>query len=609
MNGEPTLSSLPRTPTIDMISVGLQPTLLGRDDLVASEDLHLPAAGYQLGAVIGCGGMGEVLVAHDQRIGREVAIKRMRANDPPATSVARFLREGRIQARLDHPAIVPVYEMGYDANGRPFFTMKRLTGVTLAERLANPEAPRQPLLRAFAEVCLAVELAHSRGVVHRDLKPSNIMLGDFGEVYVIDWGVALVTANASGGASDDVLARDASEGLTATGMMLGTPGYMAPEQIDSNSGVSPAADVYALGSTLFEILTGEPLHPRGHPALATTLASDGEAPSKRRPERTIAPELDAACTQALSLLPAMRPTARELGERVQRYLDGDRDIERRRTLAAEQLELARAALAAGGPEHRSDAIIATGRALGFDPGSAEAADLLTSLIVTPPSELPADLVRSLAEAERGRTRARGRTARFAMIATLALSVFLPWLSVTNWTTLSVVYLGFIATIALAWITGRTGKARPKLVMVASLVMVVLISRLAGPFLLVPIYACGVCLSITSIPWVSERTWVVVGWIGISVLAPLVLEWIGVLRSTSTIVNGYLGFRSAVFDINGNMNLVVLIVANFSFLLVAGLFALAVTRDRREAQRSLHIQAWHLEQLLPRDARANRTPND
>src|SRR5678815_4795368 len=124
----------------------------------------LPEPGYALGEMIGHGGMGEVMAAQDQRIGREVAVKRIRSREPSPDAVMRFLREARIQARLDHPAIVPVYELGTDADGRPYFTMKRLTGVTLAKKLSEG-APVQRLLRAFVDVCLAIQLAHSRGVV------------------------------------------------------------------------------------------------------------------------------------------------------------------------------------------------------------------------------------------------------------------------------------------------------------------------------------------------------------------------------------------------------------------------------------------------------------
>src|SRR5262245_60547293 len=129
---------------------------------------------YQLGEPIGHGGMGEVLSARDLQIGRDVAIKRMLAENPTERGVERFLREARIQGRLDHPAIVPVHEVGHDIDGNPFFVMKKLSGTTLSKILASPDAAtREKLLRAFADVCLAVAFAHKHGVLHRDLKPAN----------------------------------------------------------------------------------------------------------------------------------------------------------------------------------------------------------------------------------------------------------------------------------------------------------------------------------------------------------------------------------------------------------------------------------------------------
>nr|MDQ3301463.1 serine/threonine protein kinase [Myxococcota bacterium] len=129
--------------------------------------------GYRLGPVLGRGGMGEVLLAEDLRFGRDVAVKRMR-NAPTTDAITRFLREAKIQARLDHPAIVPVHDLGYDAEGRPFFTMKRLAGTTLQDVLAARSATVQKLLRAFVGVSFAIHFAHERGVIHRDLKPANI---------------------------------------------------------------------------------------------------------------------------------------------------------------------------------------------------------------------------------------------------------------------------------------------------------------------------------------------------------------------------------------------------------------------------------------------------
>jgi serine/threonine-protein kinase len=223
-------SDPPSDPTLTPSQAAVTPTVAATEAGAVPEPVagtRTAVPGYQLGALIGHGGMGEVVAAYDPRVGREVAIKRLRAAAASGDGVARFLREARIQARLEHPAIVPVHDLGTDPDGRPYFTMKRLAGVTLAHQLATkPPPPRQRLLRAFADVCLAIELAHGRGVVHRDLKPANIMLGDFGEVYVLDWGLARVLGEHDASVGADV---ESLDGMTQAGSVLGTPGYMAPE--------------------------------------------------------------------------------------------------------------------------------------------------------------------------------------------------------------------------------------------------------------------------------------------------------------------------------------------------------------------------------------------
>ncbi|MCW5807732.1 MAG: serine/threonine protein kinase, partial [Deltaproteobacteria bacterium] len=296
--------------------------------------IDLPPAGYRFADVIGRGGMGEVVAAHDVRIGRDIAIKRLHGT-PSAAALARFLREARIQARLEHPAIPPVHELGVDADGRPYFAMKRLAGTTLAERLAAG-APTPQLLRAFAEVCRAIDLAHARGVIHRDLKPANIVLGDYGEVHLIDWGIARELDREDVRGGDGADAGETAPGLTREGAVLGTPGYMAPEQVRGDD-VGRPADVYALGAILFELLARETLHPPGKEALITTLTGTPDTPSQRRPDLAIPPELDAICHAALADEPGERPTAHALAGAIEKYLDGDRDHARRRTLAAVQL--------------------------------------------------------------------------------------------------------------------------------------------------------------------------------------------------------------------------------------------------------------------------------
>jgi len=562
----------------------------------AADTIDLPAAGYQVREVIGKGGMGEVIAAHDQRIGRDVAIKRMRSASPSKEAYARFWREARIQARLDHPAIVPVYELGTDAENRPFFTMKRLAGVTLAERIAEPKAQLKPMLRAFVEVCLAIDFAHSRGVIHRDLKPLNIMLGDYGEVYVLDWGIARVVTDTR---RDEIVGPgDSLSVQTQDGSLLGTIGYMAPEQMKDPSRVGPSADVYALGSTLFEILTGEPLHPRGHAAMASTLERPTASPATRRPERDIPLELDAACMVALASDPERRPSVRELANRVQEYLDGDRDIERRRQRAAEHLAIARGAMGSGDPDRRAEAVREAGRALVLDIQSADAARMLTALLVEPPKTLPAELEAQLREIDTAAAKVRARNGGLSFASLAVLSVFLPWMWVKNLPPLIAIYVGVALLVGIAYYTFKTGRVRTVSVYFGMIAMVVLMSQLAGPFVLVPALMCGMMATLAGMPWVNERRWAIVAWAAMAAMAPLAFEWSGLIQPTLTIVNGKLGMSSAIFETHGAIDLIALTTAHVVFLVIVGIYVHSITRERRAAQRRLQIQAWHLGKLIP-----------
>jgi serine/threonine-protein kinase len=551
-----------------------------------------------MGEVLGRGGMGEVVLAHDEQIGREVALKRMRWVDPSLDAETRFLREAKIQARLQHPGIVPVHELGVDADGRPYFTMKRLAGTTLFQLLGEP---LQRLLRAFVDVCLAIEFAHEHGVIHRDIKPTNIMLGDFGEVYVLDWGVARVL-DEDGSGHPSVRDIVTVEGETQVGAVMGTPGYMAPEQA-LGYGMTPAIDVYGLGCVLFEILTCESLHPRGTGGAANAIAHPTEAPTARRPDLAIAPELDAACVAALAEDPVQRPTARDLARRIQDYLDGDRDLERRKQLAAQQVDRARAALASGDPARRGDAVHAAGRALALDPESTEAADLVTRLIVEPPSVLPPALVASLDAAEREANRVRARTAALAFAAVLPFLIATPFFEVRSWPLL----IGFFAALAgmalVSWLSYRRGAPIVPISLVTTFATVLLVSRLAGPFVVTPVVIAGVAVGLMAITTLLGRPWIVIAWIALSMAAPIALEALGVLGRTWWFDGETIRIHSAVVGGSNATLAVALVVANVLFIAVTALFARATSRDRRAAERRLHIQAWHLRQLLPDRAAA------
>lgn len=592
----PTSASNPAlTPTVAAVPGGHDVTVGEGDPRVS---VHSALSGYQLGAVIGRGGMGEVVLARDERIGRDVAVKRMRVA-PTADAVTRFLREARIQARLEHPAIVPVHEIGQDAAGQPFFTMKRLAGVNLAELLAaTPTPARQRLLRAFAEVCSADEFAHARGVVHRDLKPSNVMVGDFAEVYVIDWGLARVVGERETGAiSADIHSLD---GTTQLGAVLGTPGYMAPEQIRGAAEVGAPADVYALGAILFEILAGESLHPRGEAALRSTLADIDRSPAKRQPDRGIPPELDALCTDALAGDPAARPTANVLAARVQDYLDGDRDHERRRELAATWLGKARAALAADEVGRRAEAMHSAGRALALDPESGEAAELVTRLMLEPGKRLPAELEHELALAEGAVQRRQSRVAMLSFVAVAVFFVLASWNGLRDAVTLVVIatLTCVMAADAFRLSRRRATSSEMLLVVIGNATLATLLSRAFGSLIVAPAVTCVMAVSLTSYPQLLDRARLVIGILLISWVLPVALESAGVIDSTWSVVGGTVVSTSTMITIGGTSTTALLIAANLIVIVVIGLFANALARSRREAQRKVEIQAWHLRQLLP-----------
>jgi serine/threonine-protein kinase len=529
-----------------------------------------------------------------------VANKRMRAEAPSEKQVARFMREARIQGRLEHPAIVPVHELGRDAAGRPYFAMKKLAGTTLAAILKEPETakvPRQRLLRALADVCLAVELAHTRGFIHRDLKPDNIMLGDFGETYVLDWGVAKVTGEEDT-ATPSV---DDSELVTAAGALVGTPGYMAPEQVRGEADIDPRADVYALGSVLFEILTHQRLHPAGKSAaMASTVSSIDTRPSTRRPDAEIAPELDGLTVDALRLQREDRiATARELGERIQQYLDGDRDLALRRSLAKTHHEHAIVAFAGG---DRSRAMREAGRALALDPTLHAAGELITRMMLEPPTILPPEVKKAFDLDSKDVVR---RTTTVGAIASGMYLLFVPLLAIFGEAPpLSLILLALTsaaAVVMLLWMRrpGRAFIAGP--VIFANVLMIVMITRMFSPFLLGPGLAAVTAMGFMTGPQYAKRqaTWVA-GLASIAVLGPWILEQAGVFTSTTTVFEGGVTLHSAL--IRSPASFSVLMIAYTVTIVVS---AVVLTRGLRVAERGarqhMHLQAWQLRQLVAQSA--------
>jgi eukaryotic-like serine/threonine-protein kinase len=275
---------------------------------------------------LGAGAMGMVALVYDIHLHRRVAQKRLRAVQHP-THVARFLREARITAQLEHPGVIPIHELGRMTDGTLYYTMKRVRGRTLRDALdsCTNRVGRLALLRHVIDVCHAVGYAHSRGVVHRDMKPENVMIGPFGETCVLDWGLAKVAGDETEEADPLASAIDTVERstLTRAGAVVGTPAYMSPEQAAGDGAqVSARSDVWALGVVLFELVCGR----RPYDGSTTQILRqiiDGPAPAPRTLEPSCPAELDAIVRKAMAIDPASRyTTATHLARELEAWREG-----------------------------------------------------------------------------------------------------------------------------------------------------------------------------------------------------------------------------------------------------------------------------------------------
>jgi WD40 repeat protein/tRNA A-37 threonylcarbamoyl transferase component Bud32 len=263
---------------------------------------------YEVRREYGRGGMSRVLLAFDKHLQREIALKELLPDEerggPSMAASARFVREARITGQLEHPNIVPVYELGSHEDGSVYYTQKLVRGTTLKARLAECRSAghRLGLLAHFADLCHAVAYAHSRGVIHRDLKPENVMVGQFGETVVLDWGLAKARGEKDVRAQAVLRAAESLRAdTTLEGYALGTPSYMSPEQaLGRLEEIDERSDVWSLGAILFELLTGRPPF-EGQGALSVIAKVAREAPPKvRQIAREAPPELAAVADKCLA---------------------------------------------------------------------------------------------------------------------------------------------------------------------------------------------------------------------------------------------------------------------------------------------------------------------
>jgi serine/threonine-protein kinase len=306
-----------------------------------------PGPRYKIGELLGAGGVGLVTSALDRTIGRTVAVKTLKAGRDSEPQVSRrFIDEAHVTAQLEHPNIVPVYDMGWLPDGQPYYTMRIVKRQSLRDVLARPDLKAQwPLIRllgAFIQISRALSYAHARGILHHDIKPENVLLGDFGEVYLADWGLAKPMSDVT---LEIPSIRDGASPRTGTAssQTSGTPGYIAPEVLRHEPDLDGRSDLFALGVVLYELLTG--VHPFdvGTGAAAMILATIDRTPKRPRDVVASCPLLlEDLCLKMLSKNRADRPaSADDVTREVEAFLEGAKERERRRAEALTLCERAK----------------------------------------------------------------------------------------------------------------------------------------------------------------------------------------------------------------------------------------------------------------------------
>lgn len=603
---------------------------------------------YSLVRRLGEGGMGTVELLRDGVVGRDVAVKRLRVDHMHRADMRlRFLREARIQGQLEHPAIVPVYDLSAAEDGAPFFTMKRVRGETLEEILeikrrrraregkkasasfGADELPRRrvpslrKLLTALAQAALAIEFAHARGVVHRDLKPANIMLGAWGEVYVLDWGIAKlrgdVPISSVGDGPESLRADrgDRSRGMgvpvdtgtefpgfeTAYGSITGTVGYLSPEQARGLP-VDGRSDVWSLGAILFEILAGSPLIPPSTPGkmLAETIAGPDPDPIARSGDEAIPFELVDLCKQALTVdADARLPSARAFSEALERILDGDRDAQRRRAAALEEATKAQKALENG---DRDGAIAAAQAALALDGSSEEARTLLIETLLEPPAVITAAVEDELDTAHQADYVKLAKFGAFAYLGWFLAAPLFLYAGIRSWP----LFGGYLVSTALA--SGysfylskqkRIEAYQGVLLLTVIVVAIGVLAFLSGSVIIVPGIAAANSLVYASAAPARLRLRIVL-LAALSVAIPLGLEATGLVPPAFRFEGGNIVLLPRLVEFSPRTMPVYLIFAGMQYWLT-NFFGLRMRRDLEALERRMLAHTIELRRFVPEAAKS------
>jgi serine/threonine-protein kinase len=460
-------------------------------------------------------------------------------------------------------------------------------------------------------VSLAVDFAHQRGVLHRDLKPSNVMIGDFGEVYVLDWGIAKVGGDERGDGAvdaDDATQIDDPVALaTRAGDVLGTPGYMAPEQVEGRR-LDARSDVYSLGCILFEILTQAPLHQgRNQGAVfASTLSDAVRLPSQARPDLDIPPELDAICARATARRREARyPTARALSDALDAYLEGDRDTAQRREMAATHARRAEDALAralAGGDGSEAahgETMREIGRALALDPMNGAARDVLRRALLDVPDRFPEPVVEALRRRDASTLRLGARLGSYQLALYFAFAPILYAMGFDDWTR-AIVPAACLAVGLAATLYGLRRPAIPRWVQLVTLTGMVAamasLSRIFSPLILVPTLLATNAAVLQIHPRPAMRN-LVLGLCLAASVVPIGLEVAGVLEPTFW----FEGDRIVVATpgaFRAGPTIVFFVLTTATLIASPALFIGAIRRALSAAVLRVEMNAWRARQLAP-----------
>lgn len=559
--------------------------------------------------VLGRGGMGDVVALEDEHLGRVVALKILREEESESPeAVHRFLREARVQGQLEHPAIVPVYDLWVDPV--PRFTMKRVRGKTLAEVIAGQREgevgfsrfTQHRLLTALGQVCLALDLAHESGVIHRDVKPGNIMLGDYGEVYLLDWGVSRVdgTGDDTPAVTKRALAKDPD--LTSPGDVLGTLGYVAPEQLLGH-GIDRRNDVFALGSILFEILTHEKLFAGDH-AERVQRTIEGVDVDEAARSKNIAPELLDIVRRATAKSPDERyATAREMNEALEAYLDGERDQARRRQASRDHTEEAKKifdrASVIGETRARDEAMLELGRALALDPDNREAMETIVRILRTRPASIPAE-VRDFVDKRWMQTSKQvvpgllGVHVGVMLLIPLILMMGLKSVPLM----ISMVAMNGAVIATEAWSRRAENGARATdIVFLASVAWSASLCLMFGPFVIVPAVA-----AVNTMAYMLVRR-SVSGWLAGAIAAsafvvPAALQAIGILPPSYLFEGDAIRILPALHTFPAGTTHLFLLLASLAGVVLPTMILSRYRRALSSAETQLQFQAWQLSRLLP-----------